>query len=59
MWGDRYKADIPCLLQLNDLVSKKISVLKSVDRLAFIRLKEALTKAIRRCEGKNDTSDCI
>lgn len=57
--GDRYKADIPCLLQLNDLVSKKISVLKSVDRLAFIRLKEALTKAIRRCEGKNDTSDCI
>ena len=38
--GDRYKADVPCLLKL---------------KLAFIRLKDALIEAIRRCEGKSDT----
>ena len=56
--GDRYKADIPCLLKLDDLVGKEISILKGVDKLAFIRLKDALIKAIRRCGGKNDTSGC-
>ena len=56
--GDRYKADIPCLRKLNDLVGKEISVLKGVDKLAFIRLKDALIEAIRRCEGKSNTSGC-
>lgn len=53
--GDRYKADVPCLLKLKDLVGNEISISKGVDKLAFIRLKDALIEAIRRCEGKNDT----
>ena len=48
---DRYKADIPCLLKLRDLVGNEISISKGVDKLAFIRLKDALIEAIRRCEG--------
>lgn len=53
--GDRYKADVPCLLKLKDLVGNEISISKGVDKLAFIRLKDALIEAIRRCEGKSDT----
>lgn len=53
--GDRYKADVPCLLKLKDLVCNEISISKGVDKLAFIRLKDALLEAIRRCEGKSDT----
>lgn len=53
--GDRYKADVPCLLKLKDLVGNEISISKGVDKLAFIRLKDALLEAIRRCEGKSDT----
>lgn len=53
--GNRYKADVPCLLKLKDLVGNEISISKGVDKLAFIRLKDALIEAIRRCEGKNDT----
>ena len=49
--GDRYKADIPCLLKLKDLVDNEISISKGVDKLAFIRLKDVLIEAIRRCEG--------
>lgn len=49
--GDRYKADIPCLLKLKDLVGNEISISKGVDKLAFIRLKDVLIEAIRRCEG--------
>ena len=48
---DRYKADIPCLLKLKDLVDNEISISKGVDKLAFIRLKNVLIEAIRRCEG--------
>lgn len=48
---DRYKADIPCLLKLKDLVGNEISISKGVDKLAFIRLKDVLIEAIRRCEG--------
>lgn len=53
--GDRYKADVPCLLKLKDLVGNEISISKGVDKLAFIKLKNALIEAIRRCEGKSDT----
>ena len=49
--GDRYKADVPCLLKLKDLVGNEISISKGVDKLAFIRLKDVLIEAIRRCEG--------
>ena len=42
---------IPCLLKLKDLVDNEISISKGVDKLAFIRLKDVLIEAIRRCEG--------
>ena len=49
--GNRYKADIPCLLKLKDLVSNEISISKGVDKITFTKLKDALIEAIRRCEG--------
>lgn len=51
MTNKMWETDIPCLLKLKDLVGNEISISKGVDKLAFIRLKDVLIEAIRRCEG--------
>lgn len=50
--GDRYKADVPCLLKLKDLVGNEISISKGVDKLAFIRLKMPCLKLLGGVKAK-------
>lgn len=53
-FGDRYKPDLNCLSHLQELMEEKCSTTIGIDKLSYIRLNDALIKAICRCKGESN-----